>query len=104
MTENLQHHFDSRRQEHYSEWGVVDRLHCSCSSAALITKDEDGEEVDAHLVVHISLVQQQNGLTDCGVFAIACIVLYYEQVVTNTCNFYGRCQCLRMCRVHRLSV
>ena len=36
----------------------------------LITK-EDGEEVDAHLVVHIPPVQQQNGLADCGVFAIA---------------------------------
>jgi len=37
----------------------------------LITKKEDGEEVDAYLQVHIPAIQQQSGLADCGVFAIA---------------------------------
>ena len=37
----------------------------------LITKEEDGEEVDAYLQVHIPPIQQQSGLADCGVFAIA---------------------------------
>ena len=37
----------------------------------LITKEEDGEEVDACLQVHIPPLQQQSGLADCGVFAKA---------------------------------
>ena len=37
----------------------------------LITVEEDGEEVDPHLVVHIPPVQQQKGTTDCGLYAIA---------------------------------
>ena len=37
----------------------------------LIVREEDGEEVDAHLDVNIPPVQQQSGLADCGVFAIA---------------------------------
>ena len=38
---------------------------------ALITVEEDGEEVDPHLIVHIPPVQQQKGSSDCGVYAIA---------------------------------
>ena len=34
---------------------------------ALITVEEDGEEVDPHLIVHIPPVQQQKGPSDCGV-------------------------------------
>ena len=37
----------------------------------LITVEEDGEEVDPHLVVHIPPVQQQKGSADCGLYAIA---------------------------------
>ena len=37
----------------------------------LVTVEEDGEEVDPHLVVHVPPVQQQSGTTDCGAFAIA---------------------------------
>ena len=37
----------------------------------LVITEEDGEEVDPHLVVHVPPVQQQNGASDCGVFAIA---------------------------------
>ena len=37
----------------------------------LITVEEDGEEVDPHLVVRIPPVQQQKGSSDCGVYAIA---------------------------------
>ena len=37
---------------------------------AMITKEEDGEEVDPHLVVYIPLVQHQKGISDCGVFTI----------------------------------
>ena len=37
----------------------------------LITVEEDGEEVDPHLIVHIPPVQQQKGSSDCGVYAIA---------------------------------
>ena len=37
----------------------------------LVTVEEDGEEVDPHLVVHVPPVQQQSGTTDCGPFAIA---------------------------------
>ena len=33
---------------------------------ALITVEEDGEEVDPHLIVHIPPVQQQKGSSDCG--------------------------------------
>ena len=38
---------------------------------SLITMQEDGEDVDPHLVVHVPPVQQQNGMNDCGVYAIA---------------------------------
>ena len=38
---------------------------------ALITVEENGEEVDPHLVVHVPPVQQQKGSSDCGVYAIA---------------------------------
>ncbi len=38
---------------------------------SLITAEEDGEEIDPHLTVHIPPVQQQRGSSDCGVFAIA---------------------------------
>ena len=38
---------------------------------ALITVEEDGEEVDPHLVVHVPPVQQQKGSSDRGVYAIA---------------------------------
>ena len=37
----------------------------------LITVEEDGEEVDPHLIVHIPPVQQQKGSSDCGLYAIA---------------------------------
>ena len=36
----------------------------------LFTKEEDGEEVDAYIDVHIPPVQQQSGWADCAVFAI----------------------------------
>ena len=39
--------------------------------SAFITVEEDGEEVDPHLIVHIPPVQQQKGSNDCGVYAIA---------------------------------
>ena len=38
---------------------------------SLVVIEEDGEEVDPHIVVHIPPVQQQDGDDDCGVFAIA---------------------------------
>ena len=38
---------------------------------ALSTVEEDGEEVDPYLIVHIPPVQQQTGSSDCGVYAIA---------------------------------
>ena len=38
---------------------------------ALITVEEDGKEVDPHLIVHIPPVQQQKGSSDCGIYAIA---------------------------------
>ena len=38
---------------------------------SLITTQEDGEDVDPHLVVHVPPVQQQSGTNDCGVYAIA---------------------------------
>ena len=41
---------------------------------ALITVEEDGEEVDPYLNVHIPPVQQQTGSSDCGVYAIALAV------------------------------
>lgn len=37
---------------------------------ALITTEEDGEDVDPHLVIHAPPVQQQKGDSDCGVYAI----------------------------------
>ena len=37
----------------------------------LFTKEEDGEEVDACIDIHIPPVQQQSGRADCGVFAMA---------------------------------
>ena len=36
-----------------------------------ITTDEDGESTDPELVVKVTKVQQQLGISDCGVFAIA---------------------------------
>ena len=38
---------------------------------ALVIHEIDGEEVDSHLEVFIPPVQQQSGLSDCGIFAIA---------------------------------
>ena len=37
----------------------------------LVTLEEDGVEVDPHLVVYVPPVQQQSGTNDCGAFAIA---------------------------------
>lgn len=37
---------------------------------ASITIEEDGENVDPHLVIHTPPVQQQKGDSDCGVHAI----------------------------------
>ena len=38
---------------------------------ALITVEEEGEEVDPHLIVHFPPVEQQKGSSDCEVYAIA---------------------------------
>ena len=54
-----------------------DKLHPSLTHQlaliyrALITEEEDGEDVDPHLAVHIPPTQQQNGGSDCGIYAIA---------------------------------
>ena len=37
----------------------------------LVICEEDGKEVDPHLVVYVPTVQQQIGKDDCGAFAIA---------------------------------
>jgi len=37
----------------------------------LVIREEDGEEVDPHLLVYVPPVQQQIGKDDCGAFAIA---------------------------------
>ena len=37
----------------------------------LIVREEDGEEVDPYLQIHVPAVQQQIGGNDCGIFAIA---------------------------------
>ena len=38
---------------------------------SLVIQEEDGDEVDPHILVHIPAVPQQSGKTDCGVFAVA---------------------------------
>ena len=38
---------------------------------SLITMQEYGEDVDPHFVVRVPPLQQQNGMNDCGVYAIA---------------------------------
>lgn len=38
---------------------------------SLVISKEDGEEVAPHLMVNVPPVQQQSGVNDCGVFAIA---------------------------------
>ena len=37
----------------------------------LITQEEEGEQVDPHIKIHVPAVQQQRGRDDCGIFAIA---------------------------------
>ena len=38
---------------------------------SLVISKDDGEEVASHLMVNVPPVQQQGGVNDCGVFAIA---------------------------------
>ena len=37
----------------------------------LISREEDGEVVDPHITVHVPNIPQQEGIADCGVYAIA---------------------------------
>ena len=37
----------------------------------MILREEDGEVVDPHIMVHVPNLPQQQGVADCGVYAIA---------------------------------
>ena len=41
----------------------------------MVITEEDGERVDPHLVVDVPNIKQQHGTKDCGVFAIAMLLL-----------------------------